>query len=76
MTADITLTCPCCDTKMQVAREDTDPPESATVIMVCLHCDDGDFHSPRFENADGFEIPPVDPMTPTSETDQLGGVGV
>jgi hypothetical protein len=49
---------------MQVPRDDSDPQEAVAVIMICLRCDDGDFHSPRFENADGVEIPAIGTKEP------------
>lgn len=57
MTDDITLRCPRCDTHREVPRCAADPASAATVFIVCLHCDDGDFHSPRFEDAQGNEVP-------------------
>lgn len=61
----IMLRCPHCQTELVVPRDDGDPQEAVSVLIVCLRCDDGDFHSPRFENADGIEIPAIDTQEST-----------
>jgi len=56
----IMLRCPRCETELVVPRDDWDPQDAVSVLIVCLRCDDGDFHAPRFVNADGAEVPAID----------------
>jgi hypothetical protein len=54
----VTLECPKCKRTMPgCAKEDTDPPSAARVVIICNNCDDGDFHEPAFFDAEGREVP-------------------
>lgn len=54
----VKLECPMCKMVMpDCTREDTDPPSAVRVVIICNLCDDGDFHEPRFFDAEGREVP-------------------
>lgn len=52
----IAFTCPKCLRRDNLTREKTDPVKAFSATLVCPDCDDGDFHSPEFFDADGRHI--------------------
>jgi hypothetical protein len=60
MTRQILFRCPRCHADQSVERDVTDPPTAWFADMVCPKCDDGDFHSPTYFDADGNWVNPVE----------------
>lgn len=60
MTGEILFRCPKCCRDETVPRDDTDPPTACFADMICPACDDGDFHSPTYFDADGNWVSPVE----------------
>jgi hypothetical protein len=56
MSPTVVLRCPRCEAVQRVTRDEHDPARAAVVEIICLDCDDGDFHSPRFFDRKGIEI--------------------
>lgn len=57
----ITFICPRCKRhNPEIRRIATDPPNAVCAVLVCNFCDDGDFHSPEFFDADGKWVHPVE----------------
>lgn len=53
----VTLRCPTCERTMQVAKDKTDPPETATVETLCDNCDHGGgFPEVLYFDADGKQL--------------------
>ena len=58
----ITLVCPSCRKRERSDRVRLlDPPNAATLMLICFDCDDGDFHAPVYLDKDGEEIWPREP---------------
>ena len=51
--AQVTLRCPKCRTSKKVQKDDTDPKGTATVVVICPKCDEGDFHECSYYDANG-----------------------
>lgn len=56
----ILLRCPKCRDSKEVERNDTDPPAAAEMWLICMSCDDGDFHDPIFTDATGKSVHPTE----------------
>jgi len=56
---DIQLRCPKCGFSKIVDPDDTDPPHTAVVELLCLNCETGTFAAPRYFDIDGNELKPV-----------------
>jgi hypothetical protein len=53
----ITLSCPKCERTKTAARDKTDPPNTATVMLTCPACHDaGDFQDVTYYNSRGEQI--------------------
>ncbi len=57
---EILFRCPKCCADKFVEKLGEDPPGAWFAEMVCPRCDDGDFHSPTYFDADGNWINPVE----------------
>ena len=49
----ILLRCPLCCREKHICRSTYDYPEAVALEIVCPDCDDGDFHEPRYYDAEG-----------------------
>ena len=56
----IRLRCPCCFKTVMRERADWDPPNAATIEILCPRCTGGDFDLVCYLDADGKEILPTD----------------
>lgn len=56
---EIVLWCPDCGREVSVSRVEMDPPSAVRARLQCDRCDDGDFHSPDYTDADGRWVDPV-----------------
>lgn len=56
----ITIECPDCSRTMLIDRDRTDPSMAVRLRLQCDQCDDGDFHSPEYVDADGWPVPAVE----------------
>jgi len=52
----IALRCPKCNKRGYDARREGDPMRAMEIVIICINCDDGDFHEPRFVTASGKEV--------------------
>lgn len=52
----ISFKCPKCERQDNLDRESTDPAKAVSATLVCPTCDDGDFHSPEFYDAEGRHL--------------------
>lgn len=56
LTGYIQLRCPKCNATAMAKRFKGDPDRAMEKVIICLECDDGDFHSPTYLSASGREI--------------------
>lgn len=52
----VRLTCPKCRKVRLVDRDETDPPDAATVVVMCPPCNPGDFDTPTYFDRLGREV--------------------
>lgn len=58
----INMICPWCMKRLEVDRDDTDPPEAVLISLVCDTCHDGDFHTPEFYDSTDQWVHPTEHM--------------
>lgn len=69
----IAFLCPICGRRDNLDRVDTDPAKAVSATLVCPNCDDGDFHSPEFFDAESRHLneetgEPYDALSPAEPT--------
>lgn len=52
----IRLRCSVCGSEETTNRMQSDPEKAALMVLICPDCDDGDFHSASYFDADGKEV--------------------
>jgi hypothetical protein len=52
----IRLRCSVCGFEETTNRMRSDPEKAALMVLICPDCDDGDFHSASYWDADGNEV--------------------
>jgi len=57
------LQCPKCKWKIRVKRDETDPPGTALVVLMCGKCNSGDFDEAQYFAADGAQLRYVERAT-------------